>query len=179
MRLLALRHGQSEYNLLGLCNDDPARQVALTERGRAQARAAGQRLRGQAIEHVYCSPLLRARHTAELVNAVVGAPLTVEPRLADIRSGFDGRPVADYMACIAADPLHIRPRGGESLLEHRARVAGFLDWLAHRPFATVLLVAHEETLRVVRVRALGLPDRELHGPAFANCEIYPFELQSR
>jgi broad specificity phosphatase PhoE len=176
MRVLALRHGESEYNLLGLCNDDPKRSVALTPRGRRQARAAGERLRAQTIDHVYCSPLPRAQQTAELATALVDVPVTVEPRLADIRSGFDGRPVADYMDFIAADPLHVRPPGGESLFEHRSRVVGFLDWLAGQPFTTVLLVAHEETLRVLRVHALGLPDSELHGPAFANCEIYPFEL---
>jgi broad specificity phosphatase PhoE len=176
VKVLALRHGQSEFNLRGLCNDDPARAVALTHLGRAQASAAGEQLRGRRFDRLYCSPLLRARQTAELVNEVVAAPLVVEPRLADIRSGFDGRPVADYMACIAPDPLHIRPPGGESLLDHRQRVSGFLNGLATQPLDTVLLVAHEETLRALRVYAEHLPDSELHGPGFANCEIHSFEL---
>ncbi len=37
MKVHAMRHGESEYNILGLCNDDPTRQIALTEKGQQQA----------------------------------------------------------------------------------------------------------------------------------------------
>jgi len=176
MRVYGVRHGQSEYNLLGLCNDDPTQGVTLTALGRRQAAAAGVRLRGLGLEHIYSSPLPRAVQTAEALAAACDAPLMVEPRLADIRSGFDGWPVADYLAAIAADPLHTRPPGGESLLDHRTRINAFLDWLATRGLATVALVAHEETLRVIKARAEGLPPAAVVGLAFANAEPYPFEL---
>lgn len=176
MKLIALRHGQSEYNVLGLCNDDPARGVALTRLGLRQARQAAERLRGEGIAHVYCSPLLRARQTAETVAAQIGAALTIDARLGDIRSGFDGRPVADYLAFIADDPLHTRPPGGESLLDFQRRISGFLDGLRTAPYSAVALVAHEETLRIIKAHAEGLPLAAVVGLAFANAQPYGFEL---
>lgn len=176
MRCIGLRHGQSEYNLRGLCNDDPARRVVLTDVGRRQARAISPSLRERGIEQVFSSPLPRAVQTAEL--AIAGMPLavTLDERLADIRSGFDGRAVVDYLTAIAADPVHTRVNGGESLIDYHARVNGFLDWLADRPWNCVLLVAHEETLRVFKARSESLAPAQVFGLPFSHCVPYVFAL---
>ncbi|MCU0767292.1 MAG: histidine phosphatase family protein [Gammaproteobacteria bacterium] len=174
MRVWAVRHGESEYNLLRLCNDDPAQPVHLTARGRAQAAAAAERLAVSPVDAVYASPLPRARETAAIIAARIGAAVTVDARLADIRSGCEGRPVAEYQAAIAHDPLHARPNGSESLLDHRDRVAGFLAWLKEQSHAGVILVCHEETLRVLRSEAEDIPPADAVDLAFANGEIYAF-----
>lgn len=176
MRVHALRHGQSEYNLLRLCNDDPTRPVPLTPLGREQAARAATALSRSGVEVVYASPLQRARETAAIVGERLGAPVVVDARLADIRSGCEGRPVAEYQAAIAHDRLHARPNGGESLLDYRERVRGFREWLAARPHPTVALVAHEETLRVFKGIAEGLPPDATIDLAFGNCEVYSFLL---
>ena len=177
MRVHALRHGQSEYNLLRLCNDDPTRPLPLTPLGRAQAETAAAALRGLAIEVVYASPLPRARETAAIVGRHIGVPVVVDDRLADIRSGFEGRPVADYQAAIAHDPLRARPHGAESLLDYRDRIRGFLDWLAAQPHSAVALVSHEEALRVLVGIAEGLPPEATVDVVFGNCEVYSFGLR--
>lgn len=176
MQVHALRHGQSEYNLLRLCNDDPAQPVPLTPLGRAQAVSGAAALAARGIEVVYCSPLPRARETAAIVSERIGAPVIVDQRLADIRSGCEGRPVAEYQAAIAHDPLHARPTSGESLLDYRARIAGFLAWLSRQPQAAVAVVAHEETLRVLKGIAEGLPPEATIDLTFGNCEVYSFAL---
>lgn len=177
MRVYAVRHGQSGFNLQHLCNDDPARPGGdLTALGRAQAGAAAQHLSGAAVDVVYCSRLPRARQTAELIAERLALPVRVDARLNDIRSGCDGRPVAEYMAAIAADPLRRRAApGAETLLEHQTRVAGFLHWLAGQSHAGAVLVAHEETLRVFLAHAEGLSLAEVVGRPFANGAIYAFE----
>jgi len=177
VKVYCLRHGQSRYNLLGLCNDDPARDVPLTPEGRRQAEAAGERLRSVPLERIYVSPLPRTRETAEIVNRHHGVGIEVHADLGDIVSGFDGRPVADYFAAIAHDPLNAKARGGESLLEHKDRVLRFLRRLGRQPYRTVLVVAHEETLRVFAAASRGLGDEALVGPSFANCEILSFDLE--
>ena len=45
MRLLLVRHGESEANVARIISDDPTRPVALTARGEAQARAVAEELR--------------------------------------------------------------------------------------------------------------------------------------
>ncbi len=174
MRFIGLRHGQSTYNLKHLCSDDPARDVCLTALGVQQAQSARSQLQTRALTAIYCSPLPRTLQTAEIVNAGLELPLHVEPALADIRSGFDGRPVADYMAAIARDPLHARVNGGESIADYHQRVSGFLDVLAGRGEEDVLLVAHEESLRVFKAWAEGLAATQVIGLPFENCVPYDF-----
>ncbi|UCE88176.1 MAG: histidine phosphatase family protein [Pseudomonadota bacterium] len=176
MKLLCMRHGQTNYNIAALCNDDPAREVALTATGRQQAEEAAQRLRDTDIERIFVSELPRTRQTAEIVNRHHGVAIVTHSALNDIRSGFDGQPVAMYQQAIAHDPLHASANDGESLLEHGQRVVGFIEWLRTQPDRTVLVVAHEETMRAFAVYLRELPAQALVELAFANCEIVAFDL---
>jgi probable phosphoglycerate mutase len=177
MNLYVMRHGHTNYNDLGLCNDDPRADVRLDDRGKQQARAAAERLRDVALDRIIVSPLPRTRETAEIVNQYHGAPIEVHPDIADIRSGFDGKPVQAYFAAIAHDPLNARVNGGESLLDHKQRVLGFIDWLQRQPQENILVVAHEETLRVfVAVFEGGVPDERLRELEIANCESRCYRL---
>lgn len=178
MRALFMRHGQTNYNQLGLCNDDPQVDVHLDTMGIAQAEAAAGKLQGLAIDLIVVSELPRTRQTAEIINRYHHAPIQTHWRLNDIRSGFDSKSVQEYFAAIAADPLHIGVNGGESLLEHKNRVIPYLDWLAHQPLPIVLTVAHEETLRVFYAHFHRLPDSQLRELHFQNCEVFEQALYS-
>lgn len=147
MNFYCMRHGRTNYNDLGLCNDDPARDVYLTETGIAQA------------------------ETAEIVNRYHAVPIEVHDDLADIRSGFESQPVADYFAAIDHDPLRARINGGESLLDHKQRVMRFIDWLRVQQDEALLVVVHEETLRVFIAHFEGgIEDAQLRDIHVGNCE---------
>lgn len=171
-----MRHGQTNWNLLGLCNDDPAADVHLTALGREQAGAVGERLAAVPLQRIYCSRLPRTRETAEIVNRGHAVPIEARPELDDIRSGFDGRPVEDYFAAAGGDRLHRRLNGGESLLDYRERVLGFVDWLRPLGYEQVLAVAHEETLRVLHAHFTGLPPESLDELHFDNAALLDYEL---
>jgi probable phosphoglycerate mutase len=171
MNVYVMRHGHTSYNALGLCNDDPNTDVHLSETGIQQAQAAAEQLRDVSLDRIIVSPLPRTRQTAEIINRYHHAPIEVHPALADIRSGFDGRAVGEYFAAIAHDPLNARVNGGESLLDHKQRVLGFIHWLQQQPQDTVLVVAHEETLRVfVACYEGNVPDERLRDINIGNCE---------
>jgi alpha-ribazole phosphatase len=171
MHFYCMRHGRTNYNDLGLCNDDPARGVVLTETGIAQAEAAAQQLRGVALSRILVSPLPRTRQTAKIVNRYHQVPIEIHADLADIRSGFESRPVADYFAAIDHDPLCARINGGESLLDHKQRVLRFIDWLRVQGDETLLVVAHEETMRVfIACFEGGIDDAQLRDIHIGNCE---------
>jgi alpha-ribazole phosphatase len=176
MKLYCLRHGETNYNRLGLCNDDPARDVHLTAAGIRQAMAAAQRLRAVPLERIITSALRRTRQTADIINRERRLPVQAHPALNDIRTGFESRPVAEYFAATGGDRLHRRVNGSESLLDYKRRVSGFIGWLSVQPEETVLVVAHEETLRVFTVVFRALPDTALPDFHFANCEIVEFTL---
>ena len=42
MKVYAVRHGQSNYNVIKMINDDPSRDVHLTGLGRNQSRAVSE-----------------------------------------------------------------------------------------------------------------------------------------
>src|SRR5689334_13174834 len=62
--LILLRHGESQWNLENRFTGWV--DVPLSPRGEAEARAAGAKLRGRRIDHVYTSVLQRAIETARL-----------------------------------------------------------------------------------------------------------------
>ncbi len=175
MPLWFMRHGQTNFNLLGLCNDDPRQDVHLTGRGIAQAEAAAEHLREKPLRRILVSELPRTRQTAEIINRYHQVVIDSHPELNDIRSGFNGRPVVDYFAATAEDPLHMRVNGGESLLDHKQRVERFLEKLQQQQKQDLLIVAHEETLRVVAAWFRGLPETALRELHFKNCEVLEFE----
>jgi probable phosphoglycerate mutase len=179
MNLYVMRHGRTNYNDLGLCNDDPDADAHLNAIGQQQAEAAAEQLRDVALERIIVSPLPRTRQTAEIVNRHHQVPIEVHPAIADIRSGFDGQAVAAYFAATAHDPLNARVNGGESLLDHKRRVQGFIRWLQRQPQQNLLVVAHEETLRVFVAHFQGgVPDERLRDLHIGNCEVRRYHLDT-
>jgi broad specificity phosphatase PhoE len=176
MKVYFLRHGQTNYNVLGLCNDTPTTDVRLTALGRAQAAAAAALLRGVRLDRILTSELPRTRETADIVNREHGVAIAPHPDLNDWRTGLDGRPVAELYTAIARDPLHTRLDGGETLAEHRARVYRFLDELRTGPEGAVLVVAHEETLRAAAAYFRRLSDEAMLALRFRNGELLEFDL---
>ncbi|MCW9025399.1 MAG: histidine phosphatase family protein [Gammaproteobacteria bacterium] len=176
MKLYFMRHGQTNYNTVGLCNDDPSRDVHLNETGLIQAQTAAEQLKPVPLEKIIVSELPRTHETARIINQYHQVPIEVVPQLNDIRSGFDSQPVADYFAAIAADPLHITPAGGESLLSHKQRIVGYLQSLTTIRHSPILFVVHEETLRVVMAFFEALSDEAMLQLHFGNCEILEFDI---
>lgn len=143
-RLLLVRHGESVGNQFQRFAVTP--DVPLTDRGRAQARAAGEWLRARhAPRVVSTSPFARARETAEIIATVLGVPVAVEDDLRERCYGAlagmpYGTPRPDY------DPAEYwiwRPDGGETLVEVARRVGAVLDRLAGgRADDDVVCVSH-------------------------------------
>lgn len=84
MSIYFVRHGQTDWNKNGYLQGRS--DVALNEEGIAQAKAAKEALQGIQIERIVCSPLLRTRKTAELINENWGLPIEEDERL--VERGF-------------------------------------------------------------------------------------------
>jgi broad specificity phosphatase PhoE len=159
-RLLAARHGESEYSLKQLVNGDPGVACPLTPDGREQARALGEALAGREIDLCAITEFQRVRETAELALAGREVPYVVVPELNDPRYGeFEGGSLAAYREWVwEKGPLEA-PAGGEHRGEIALRYARGYRTLLERPEATILLVAHSLPLAYVRDAADGRPPR--------------------
>ncbi|MBC8131911.1 MAG: histidine phosphatase family protein [Deltaproteobacteria bacterium] len=89
--IILARHGETEWNRIGRWQG--ATDIPLSDVGRAQAVALGERLAGHGIKHACASHLMRARETAEIVAATLSLPMPVmiDPRLRERGYGsFEG-----------------------------------------------------------------------------------------
>jgi len=133
-RLLVLvRHGESEWNLKNLFTG--WRDVGLTEKGIAEARAAGRKLKAQGLRFdvAYTSALVRAQHSLDLMLEELGQksiPVIKDQALNERDYGdLVGLNKDDARAKWGAEQVHVwrrsydvAPPGGESLKDTAARV---------------------------------------------------------
>jgi broad specificity phosphatase PhoE len=126
------RHGQTAYNLEGRFQGQ--QEVPLDDTGRAQAADLAERAAELPFAALWCSPLLRARETADAVAARIGLRPVEDARLMEADAGdwtdrtfIDVRAEAPdlFDAFVAADPAFAFP-GGESFAQQEIRVAAAL-----------------------------------------------------
>lgn len=126
------RHGQTAYNLEGRFQGQ--QNVPLDDTGRAQALELAERAAAYGFRALWCSPLLRARETADAVAARIGLEPVEDARLMETDSGdwtnlgfadVRAREPERFDAFAAADADFAFP-GGESFLEQERRVAAAL-----------------------------------------------------
>jgi broad specificity phosphatase PhoE len=170
------RHGESTLNLEQRINGDPSVPVALTDKGRDEARLLGQQIKHVPVELCIHTRFARTRDTAEVALEGRGVPFEVEPLLDDIDVGeLEGLPLDEYRAW---KHQHVRSDdfpGGESLDDAARRYAKAFGKLLERPERSILVVMHEIPLRYAINAADGSDD--LDGPAhqLANATPYLFD----
>lgn len=130
-RLLLIRHAESEGNRDQVFTATPL--VGLTDRGRAQARAAAEWMRARhAPLHVVSSPFARARQTAAILADVLDVPVLIEDDLRERDYGsLAGQAYATPRVGYDRERYWTwRPAGGETLEEVVVRVGAVLDRVA-------------------------------------------------
>ena len=173
------RHGESTLNFENRINGDPAVPVALTEKGRAEARLLGEQLTHVRLDLCVHTRFARTLETAELALAGREVPLELEPLLDDIDVGeLEGNTIEDYRAWKRehhrSDPFP----GGESLDDAARRYAEAFRKLLQRKETSILVITHEIPVRYALNAASGSND--LDGPAhqLANATPYLFDKEA-
>jgi probable phosphoglycerate mutase len=148
-RVLAIRHGETEWNRDGRIQGHL--DIALSATGRWQARRLGQALAEEAIAAVYASDLSRALETAQAVARGRDRPVVTDTGLRERGFGsFEGLSYAQIHArwpelgerWRRRDPAFGAP-GGETLESFYERsVATASRLAAGHPGETIALVAH-------------------------------------
>lgn len=163
-RLLVLvRHGQSEWNLKNLFTG--WRDVDLSEKGIAEAREAGRKLKAQGIifDVAFTSALVRAQRTLDLMLAEMGQtkiPVFKDQALNERDYGeLVGLNKDDARKKWGAEQVHtwrrsydVQPPGGESLKDTVARALPyFVQEILPRVLRgeRVLVSAHGNSLRAL------------------------------
>jgi probable phosphoglycerate mutase len=147
------RHGETAWTISG--QHTGLTDIPLTPRGERNGRRLGERLKGMTFEHVFSSPLQRARKTCELAG--FGAVAQIEPDLLEWNYGaYEGKTTAEILK---ARPDWRLFRDGCPGGESPAEVAARADRVVVRVRAlaeNVLLFSSGHFLRMLAARWLGL-----------------------
>jgi len=179
--LYLVRHGATAANelrpyvLQGRRTDQP-----LTENGEQQAAAVGRVLSSQTIDHVYCSPLLRARQTAAAIAEHRRLPIQTIPAITECDVGeWEGltwdeieRRNPDECRAFHADPIVNGYFGGETYQQIFDRVRPAFDELYRRHAGeSFVVVAHNVVNRVYLAHLLGMELRRCRDIVQNNCGV--------
>lgn len=162
--IVLLRHGVTDWNADGRFQGHA--DIPINHTGREQAAAAAAALAGQGISRVYCSDLLRATETAQIVAGRLGLGVTRDERLREVDvgewSGLSmeeaGRLEPDFWPALRQGRDFRRSATGETATESGVRVGGALRDYASGAAAdeVVLVVGHGLSLRVAALLLIGL-----------------------
>ena len=150
MALYFARHGQTNWNRVRRWQSRT--DIPLNQTGRRQARALSQLIRSRdiAFKRVVCSPLSRARETAEILMDGFDSVLEIDSRLVELDLGeFEGRLESElgkelgerydeWKSRIYLDPAP----SGEGILDVARRVEPVLPELLET-LGHVLVVGHQ------------------------------------
>ena len=168
------RHAESVANTANMLNSNPSQTVALTARGRTQARALGAQLANLHVDLAVGTRLLRTRQTIDIALDGREVPTLIEPGFDEIHAGdLEGAPIEAYRSWQDQHTPGDRLPNGESIEDALRRYTGALRRLLGRTETITLVVIHDLALRYIAAAATSpLPS---NGTAFPNAVPYLFD----
>ncbi len=184
MKLYLIRHGETDYNKQK--KNQGQIDVPLNEYGRELAVKTGEGLRDVPFDLCLCSPLGRARETAELILKGRCVPIQIDERIIEVSFGkYEGRcwdpkawdeEMPREFQCFFDDPgKYQAPSDGESLEALRQRTGDFLkDICCRREYqdSTILVSTHGAALAGILANIKGLTTERFWGEGCSrNCGV--------
>ena len=178
-RIYFTRHGETTMNVADHISG--VTDCALTENGIRQAEALAAVCAGHPeISLIVCSPLMRARRTAEIVAAQIHVPVVTDERLREWDYGsYEDQPrdaTPDFQAAKREFGVRMKD-GGESLLQLAHRVYSCIDDIRQQYAGmTVLCVCHGGVCRIAETYFKDMSTEAFSNFFMGNCELRQYEL---
>ena len=188
-RVIIVRHGQSSYNAQKLIQGRSDESV-VTEKGRQDAEKVGNTLSSLPIDAIYCSPLQRAKTTAEIIQNCFKEPptLSAHEQLREVDLPLWEKLHKDEVAqkfpedykCWKQHPhkFNMVLSTSEGQREHFPVLSLYEQaqefWkklLEKHKNQTILIVAHNGINRCLIMSAIGVPPSHYHRIQQSNCCI--------
>lgn len=187
MKLILIRHGQTEWNRARRVQGRT--DVALNETGRLQAEAIARRLAKEKIHGIYSSPLSRAKETAGAIAAAQGLPKAKEiDGLTEICFGqWEGKNSLELEREFpelwinwnwVLHPEICASIGAESAAEILERALHSLARIGkeHEEKDCVAVVSHTMPIKLITAHAIGLPLTDIRALRLDNCSYTELKL---
>jgi probable phosphoglycerate mutase len=174
------RHGATAYSLEKRFSGSGGADPALAPLGEQQAEALAREIAARGgVDAIVASPLLRTLQTAERVAHATGAPIDIEPGIAECSFGeWDGYTFAEVnerwpveLAAWLAS-TDVAPPGGESFAECRDRVdRARRDLLTRHAGQRVAVISHVTPIKLMTGICVDAPLSSLYRMELAPCSL--------
>ena len=174
------RHGATAYSLEKRFSGAGGADLPLAPLGEQQAEALAREIAARGgVDAIVASPLLRTLQTAERVAQATGAPIDIEPGIAECSFGeWDGHTFAEVserwpveLAAWLAS-TDVAPPGGESFAECRDRVdRARRDVLTRHAGQRVAVISHVTPIKLITGICVDAPLSSLYRMELAPCSL--------
>lgn len=178
--LYIIRHGKTEWNnrkkLQGRTD------IPLNEEGRTMARKAAKEYAHIHFDICYCSPLIRAKETAQILLENRDVPIIVDKRLSEMcfgvsegSEGYDRDESNPVNVLFKSPEKYIVPvENGESLADLYGRTGQFLKEVVDpllKEGKDVLIVGHGAANSAIICQKTGVEIKDFWSVGIENCKL--------
>lgn len=153
MKVIVIRHGETELNKDNRMQGCYGPNLGLTENGRAMVLELRNKI--QIIpELIYASPLARTQETAHILNErfrlpIINAPEIVERDFGSLSGKLKSEVDQKLVEADLEGHYDYRPYGGESVADVTARIQKFIELIKTQKESIVMIVTHRGVIRVL------------------------------
>ena len=178
--LYIMRHGKTEWNAKHKLQGRT--DIPLSEEGRCMAEKAGEEYKDVPFDVCYCSPLIRAKETAEIVLRGRNIPIITDARLMEMCFGeYEGteidfqKPDCPINVFFKEPEKYITPvEGAESFEELFSRTGEFLKEVIEPQLQQrkdILIVGHGAMNSSIVCQIKGIPIEKFWSAGIENCKL--------
>ncbi len=163
-----VRHGESEWNVIRRIQGQ--QDIKLTKKGEKQAHALKEKLKSISFSAVYSSDLIRAHHTAQILNGernleIMTSPLIREQKFGVYEGTYRNEKFDNLKRLLSEDKNH--PHIAESQVESNKdlldRSLSFLFEISKKhPGETILIVAHGGVMEEILIHLKFAKEEDMH-----------------
>lgn len=174
MKIYIIRHGEVNHNLYKIYNNE---DEDLNETGIKQAEKLRNKIKNIEYDVIISSPLLRAKHTANIIN-LENKNIIIDERLKERNPGsLSGQSLEvtnreEYWNYYST----IQYGTSENIKTFFARIYEFLNDLKTKEYDNVLIVAHSGVSKAIYSYFNGIGDGKFLNLGLKNCEVKEYNL---
>ena len=177
--LYIMRHGKTDWNEKHKLQGQT--DIPLNEEGRSMAKRAGEQCAPIHLDVCYCSPLIRAKETAEIVLQGRNVPIRVDDRLKEMCFGvYEGIENSFQIPNCPINVLFEKPEAyqpvekGESFMELYSRTGAFIKEIVEPALEQgkdMLIVGHGAMNLSIVSQIKNIPLEKFWSVGIENCKL--------
>lgn len=172
IKIFLCRHGRTQHNENGVVQGH--KDIELNEKGERQAEKLGKYLEKEGIDHIYSSPLVRAKKTAETISEIVDVDFEALENLKEVDQGvYEGKSSRKMMEDMwnAEVKNHLwAPENGESMEDTRKRAMEIFESLEEsHEGENIAIIAHGGFNKTALLGVLGHSSKNFNRVKQDNC----------